>query len=121
MHQFMHTLFEALKGEGASSGSSSSSSSSSSDGSPSPQTRLSSDLSSLISDVSNGNAPSDLQDAFSKLATDLQSGGGTSTSTSSGSGNEATLQAFLTALQQDLGYGSTAPSTSAGSLVTTQA
>jgi len=117
MHHFMHALFQALKGEGTSSGSSSSDASSSG----TPQSSMATDLSSLISDVSNGQAPSGLQDAFSKLASDLQASGGSSTSTSAGTGSQATLQAFLTALQQDIGYGSTAASTSAGSLVTTQA
>jgi len=118
----MHALFEAMKAEGgAASGSSTSSSSGDASAAGPVQTRMSSDLSSLISDVSNGQAPSGLQDAFSKLAADLQSSGGSSTSTSGGSGSEATLQAFLTALQQDLGYGATASSSSAGSLVTAQA
>jgi hypothetical protein len=119
MQQFMHSLFEAVKSE-STTGTSSSSSSSASDS----KTSFADGLSSLISQVSSGSAPSDLQSAFSKLATDLQAAGSTAgsstASSSSGSGSiQATLQAFLTNLQQDLGYGSSNAS-AIGNLVTAQ-
>ena len=118
MQQFMHSLFEAVKGE------SSSSSASTSTGNGDPQSTFAAGLSSLISQVSGGSAPSDLQAAFSKLASDLQSSGATTGSTdpSSTSGSnavQATLPAFLTNLQQDLGYGTSSASAS-GSLITAQ-
>jgi hypothetical protein len=119
MQQFMHSLFEAVKGESASSTSASSSSSASD-----PKTSFADGLSSLISQVSSGSAPSDLQSAFSKLAADLQAAGTTTSSSaassSGGSGSiQATLQAFLTNLQQDLGYGSSNAS-AIGNLMTAQ-
>ena len=118
MQQFMHSLFEAVKGE------SSSSSASTSTGNGDPQSTFAAGLSSLISQVSGGSAPSDLQAAFSKLASDLQSSGATtgstgSSSTSSSDAVQATLQAFLTNLQQDLGYG-TSNASASGSLITAQ-
>ena len=118
MHQFMHSLFEAVKNEATTSASSTSS------GGSDPQSNFASGLSSLISQVSAGSAPSDLQASFSQLASDLQASGATASSTDGSSTDassrvQATLQAFLTHLQQDLGYGG--PSASAGgSLITTQ-
>jgi hypothetical protein len=117
MQQFMHSLFEAVKGEASSSASAST-------GNGDPQSTFAAGLSSLISQVSSGSAPSDLQAAFSKLASDLQGSGATTSTTdpSSTSGSDAvqaTLQAFLTNLQQDLGYGTPSASAS-GSLITAQ-
>jgi hypothetical protein len=117
MQQFMHSLFEAVKSESTSAGSASSSATD-------PKSSFADGLSSLISQVSSGSAPADLQSAFSKLASDLQAAGssvtGTTAATSSGAGSvQATLQAFLTNLQQDLGYGSSNAST-VGNLVTAQ-
>jgi hypothetical protein len=120
MHQFMHALFEAMKSEGSSG--SSDSTSTTATGSGDPQNQMASDLSSLISDVSNGNAPSGLQAAFSKLASDLESSGASASSSTStdSTSSSASLQAFLTALQQDLGYGATSSTSSVGSVVSTQ-
>lgn len=117
LRQFMHQLFEAVKGEGAASSSSGSSGAASS---ADPQSGFAAGLSALITQVSGGTAPDALQSAFAKLSTDLSSGAGASTSGGAGS-SQATLQAFLTNLQQDLGYGSAASTTAAGSLMTTQA
>lgn len=117
MQQFMHSLFEAVKSENTSTGSASS-------GAADPKASFADGLSSLISQVSSGSAPADLQSAFSKLASDLQASGssvtGAAAATSSSAGSvQATLQAFLTNLQQDLGYGSSNAST-VGNLVTAQ-
>lgn len=115
MRQFMHALFEAVKSESASGGTAAS-------GSSDPKGSFADGLSSLISQVSSGTAPADLQSAFSKLASDLQPAAATTPATNSASaaGNApATLQAFLTNLQQDLGYaGSNAPAV--GNLLTAQ-
>jgi hypothetical protein len=81
----------------------------------------------LISQVSNGTAPSDLQSAFDKVAADLTQSGSSSaniTAASSGSASSsssATLQALLTQLQQNLGYGTSSSSAAIGNLLTTQA
>jgi hypothetical protein len=117
MQQFMHSLFEAVKSESPSGAVAAS-------GSGDPKSSFADGLSSLISQVSSGSAPPDLQSAFSKLASDLQAAGGaaspTAASSSSGAGSvQATLQAFLTNLQQDLGYGSSNAS-AIGNLVTAQ-
>jgi hypothetical protein len=120
LQQFMHALFEAVKSE-SSSGSPASSSSGD------PQSSFATGLSSLISQVSNGGAPAGLQSAFSKLESDLQASGAATSSTdpssssASASSVQATLQAFLTNLQQDLGYGSSNASAAVGSLMTAQA
>ena len=118
MQQFMHSLFEAVKGEASSSASTST-------GSGDAQSTFAAGLSSLISQVSAGSAPSDLQAAFSKLASDLQGSGATpgptdASSTSGSDAVQATLQAFLTNLQQDLGYGSPSASSASGTLITAQ-
>lgn len=117
MRQFMHSLFEAVKGEASSSASTAT-------GGGDPQSTFASGLSSLISQVSAGSAPTDLQASFAKLASDLQASGATANSTDAPSSStsstvQATLQAFLTNLQQDLGYGSPSASAS-GSLITAQ-
>jgi hypothetical protein len=116
MRQFMHALFEAVKSESASGGTASSVSSD-------PKATFADGLSSLISQVSSGTAPADLQSAFSKLASDLQPAAATTAvtgSTSAGAGSvQATLQAFLTNLQQDLGYAGSNAS-AVGNLLTTQ-
>ena len=118
MQQFMHALFEALKSE-------SSSGSPASPSSGDPQSSFATGLSSLISQVSSGSAPVGLQGAFSKLESDLQasaatSSTGSSSSSAGASSVQATLQAFLTNLQQDLGYGSSNASAAVGSLMTAQ-
>ncbi len=116
MRQFMHALFEAVKSENASGGTAS-------PGSSDPKASFADGLSALISQVSSGTAPADLQSAFSTLASDLQPAAattGAADSTSAGAGNaQATLQAFLTNLQQDLGYAGSNAS-AVGNLLTTQ-
>jgi hypothetical protein len=116
LRQFMHQLFEAVKAEGAASpGAGSAAASSSGDS----QTGFASGLSALISQVSGGTAPAALLSAFSQLASDLSP----PTAAASGAATDSsqpTLQAFLTQLQQTLGYGPTTSGSASGSLVTTQ-
>ena len=120
MQQFMHALFQAVKGESAAVSTAASS------GSIDPKTGFAAGLSALISQVSGGSAPSDLQSAFSKLASDLQqvsptAGTATTGSTPASGGpasTQATLQALLTRLQQDLGYGSSSTSAIGNSIST---
>lgn len=109
MQQFMHALFQAVRGETAADASSAGS------GSTDPKTGFAAGLSALISQVSAGSGPSELQSAFTKLASDLPPASAsvgsvaTAGSTTSGGGAapaQATLQALLNRLQQDLGYGS---------------
>ena len=123
MRQFMHALFQAVKGETAAGASSSGSAPTD------PKTGFAAGLSALISQVSAGSAPSELQSAFSKLTSDLPpTGAAASTAATAGStaasggaaSAQATLQALLSSLQQNLGYGSSATS-AIGNLVSTQA
>ena len=96
---FMHALFEAVKAE----------SPSSAGGAPSDaKAGFASGLSALITDLGNGSAPADLQDAFSKVAPGAA---------------PAALQSFLSALQQNLGYGHSTGSAgaAAGNTISTQA
>ena len=82
--------------------------------------RFSAGLSALITQVSNGNAPAGLQDAFNTLLGDLQANAGSSSSSSSSSSGTAapvTLQSFLTSLQQSLGYRSASSNAEVGSSV----
>lgn len=117
LQQFMHQLFEAIKSQSTASPSAGTNASSSGDA----QASFASGLSSLISAVSNGTAPAALQSAFAQLSVDLQptSATGSSSSSSGSSSQEATLKAFLTNLQQDLGYG-TSNSSLSGNLLTAQ-
>jgi cytoskeletal protein RodZ len=132
MRQFMQALFQAVKSESASSSTSTNGTSTTS--SADPKTSFASSLSALISQVGNGQAPADLQSAFSKLATDLQGTSGSSTSSTSGtttsgattSQSAFTLQTLLSQMQQNLGYGASGSSTSSsasslGNLVSTLA
>jgi hypothetical protein len=125
---FMHALFQAVKSENASSSSSTTGSSASD-----PKANFAAGLTALISQVGSGSAPSSLQSAFDQLTADLQpasstasTGGGSSTgstgSTSgTGSSAQATLQALLTQLQQNLGYGASSGAAAIGNLLTAQA
>ena len=120
MHDFMHALFEAVKSE-QSSGAGSNSADPSSAGSS-----FASGLSSLISQVSSGAAPADLQSAFGKLASDLQSASDPSASNGASGqagdpASQATLQAFLSKLQDSLGYGATAGASATGNLLASTA
>lgn len=121
MRQLMHALFQAVKGETASGTSSTGSNSTD------PKANFAAGLSALISQVSSGSAPADLQSAFSKVAADLQQTNPASTSTSATSSSsttatstQATLQALLTQLQQNLGYGSSSMAAT-GNIINTQA
>ena len=110
LHDLMHAMFEAVKGQqqtagGATNGAADPSHASSS---------FSSGLASLISQVSSGNAPADLQAAFTKLEGDLP---GTTAVSASADATTPTLQAFLTKLQDGLGYGTSASTTAAGAIV----
>lgn len=119
---FMHALFQAVKSE-------TSASSGSTPTSPTdPKANFANGLTALISQVSSGSAPPDLQAAFDKLTTDLQAASGASGSASgstsggaSGSSPSATLQQLLTQLQQNLGYGAAGSATAVGNLVSTHA
>jgi hypothetical protein len=119
LRQFMHALFQAVKGE------SSTNAGSTASGSADPKSSsFASGLSALISQVTNGSAPAGLQDAFSKLAADLQgSQAAPATTAAAGAPSSAaaapSLQALLTNLQQDLGYGSSG-TTSLGNAVSAQ-
>jgi hypothetical protein len=101
MHEFMHQLFDAAR-QAESSGSTTSGGSAAERGKGS----FAQGLSALLSEVCNGHTPSGLQDAFNKLKSDLNA---------SGNGGDATLQALLSKLQGNLGYGAaSAGSTTAG-------
>jgi hypothetical protein len=121
MGQFMHALFQAVKNEAAAGSSTAGATSTD------PKANFAAGLSALISQASSGSAPAELQSAFAKLAADLTQIGSTSTSassTSSGSSSSSsgsTLQALLTQLQQNLGYGASSSSAAIGNLLTTQA
>jgi hypothetical protein len=116
LHQVMHALFQAIKAEKATGTAGNGSSTTD------PQTSFASGLSDLIAKAGNGSAPAGLQDAFSTLMNDLQQGAASSATAPSNTARstQPTLQAFLTQLQQNLGYGkSTLDPT--GNVVSTQA
>ncbi len=115
LSQFMHQLFEAVKSEDSAATSSGSNGASS----PGDQSSFATGLSALISQVSSGTGPAALQSAFAQLSSDLSPASVTTSSSTTGSSSQATLQAFLTNLQQDLGYGQSNASVS-GNLLTTQ-
>jgi hypothetical protein len=128
LHQFMHALMQAVK-SAASQSTASTADAGTSNAATAPaggrSARFSGGLSALISQMTGGTAPQGLQDAFSKLVTDLQATqGGTPaaaspTDSSASSSNSAALLKFLQTLQQDLGYGQSPESS--GTLVNTQA
>ena len=112
LRSFMHALFQAVKAEKTSSNTTPSTTTAGS------KADFAGSLSALISQVSNGSAPSNLQAAFDKLATDLQPAVATgSTTGGAGSASAVTLQKLLDKLQQNLGYGASSNTFSAGSLV----
>lgn len=116
LRQFMHQLFEAVKGESATSGPASSSAGSAPGDS---QSGFASGLAALIGQVGNGTAPAALQSAFAQLSSDLAPASAAPSSASGSDAGQATLQAFLTKLQQELGYGQSSASAS-GALIATQ-
>lgn len=123
MHDFMHALFQAVKSE-ANSASSAGAPSTGTAGSSDPGSPFGSRLNTLITDVSNGNAPSDLQNAFNKLVSDMQTssnsaGAPANGSASTGTQAQITLQEFLSKLQSNLGYGASGSSASGSILSAT--
>lgn len=68
LREFMHQLFEAVKGESATTAPASSSAGSTAGD---PQPGFASGLAALIGQVSNGTAPAALQSAFAQLSSDL--------------------------------------------------
>lgn len=116
MHKFMHALFGALRSESSSSGDGSSGS-----GGQDPRASFASDLASLITQTSQGNAPQGLQSAFSQLVGDLQGNSGSTTADGSASPGTVSLQDLLTKLQAQMGYGSPATSSAVGNLVSATA
>jgi hypothetical protein len=115
MRQFMHALFQAVKGENGAGANESQT------GASGTSNSFSAGLSALISQVSNGSAPAPLQDAFNSLAADLQ--GGTNAATNGSTGTPSvTLQNVLSQLQLNLGYGSGASgAASTGNVISAQA
>jgi len=113
MHQFMHALFDAVRSE--------KSSSADAQGASDGRGQSSSKLSALITDVSNGSAPADLQSSFDKLVADLQSAGASTQASSSDAGGNASavsLQSLLEKMQQNLGYGTSSATAAVGNTVT---
>ncbi|MFO1273147.1 MAG: hypothetical protein U1F50_15970 [Rubrivivax sp.] len=96
--------------------------SSSSSGNQDTRASFGSDLASLITQTSQGNAPQGLQSAFSQLVSDLQgTPGATTTAGSSGSTASVSLQDLLTKLQAQLGHGSPASGSAVGNLLSATA
>jgi len=79
IRQFMHALFQAVRGQGTDAGASTdanaNSNASSTEHSRGHKGHFGAGLASLISQVSNGSAPAALQSAFDKLVTDIQAAG----------------------------------------------
>ncbi len=125
LRQFMHALFQAVKNDAAASGSTATGGTSGTSATSDPKSNFASGLSTLITQVSNGQAPSDLQNAFSQVVADMQPTTSASSSNAGGSGSgtspQATLQALLTQLQQNLGYGSTSSTASIGNFLSQHA
>lgn len=117
IRQFMHALFQAVKAEKPNSGSAGSANANSD-----PKSNFAAGLATLISQVSSGTAPAELQSAFSKVVADFK-GAGTSTTTTDTSGTagtpspQITLQALLSKMQQNLGYGAVSSNASVGNFV----
>jgi len=117
MRQFMHALFQAVRSEQSSSSATTSSAVSNA---TNQQGGFSSGLSALIAQVSNGSAPTDLQNAFSALVNDLKQAGASGQTTSGTKNPSVTLQAMLTKLQQNLGYAGSGL-IGAGNIISTKA
>lgn len=123
LRQFMHALFQAVKSETTSNASSTSSTGTTS---TDPKSNFAAGLSALISQVSNGTVPASLQSAFAKVVADLQPStpvatGSEATGSSATASPPATLQALLTQLQQNLGYGASSSSAAVGNFLSAQA
>lgn len=132
MRQFMHALFQAVKADSSSATSATATAGSGSSGND-PKASFAAGLSALISQVSSGQAPADLQSAFAKVVNDLQGSSASSTATTaSGTGSTAavsgatsssqvTLQALLSKMQQNLGYGPASSTPSLSNILSAQA
>ena len=123
LHQLMSAIFQAVKSE-----SSGTSGTTGTTGTTDPSNNFASGLSALITQAANGQAPTDVQNAFSQIVADLQGTSGATGTTSSsvtstgtgtgttGSGSATiTLQALLTQLQQNIGYNTANGASSVGS------
>ncbi len=110
VNHFVHALFRAVRREvltdmaadkaNTGDGSAPATGESSSGVMASMRSAFASGLSSLITDVSNGDAPAVLQATFDELMSDLETSG-------HAPDGEVTLQDVLTKLQQQMGYGVT--------------
>jgi hypothetical protein len=125
VRKLMHALFQAVKGE-STAASTASSASTASGSVTDPKSNFAAGLSALISQVSNGQAPTDLQNAFTQVVNDLQGANSASSSGGAGTSGEAaspkvTLQALLTQMQQNLGYGASGSSATLGNIVSAKA
>ena len=123
LHQFMHALFQAIRSESA--GPSAANSASPSAPSSDPRAAIGNGMAALVSQVSNGSAPADLQSAFDQLLSDAQgpaAGSSSSNATDAPAGGDVastvTLQQLLTQLQQTLGYGPASTSDLLGNALT---
>jgi hypothetical protein len=116
LHDFMHALFDAARSAFASA----SAVAASPDGTnvaaapvAAPGGRLAIGLSALVSQVGAGQTPPGLQGAFDQLMSDLSAWRATGTPSATADAAAPTLQQLLGALQQRLGYGSSANDVSA--------
>ncbi len=123
LHQFMHALFQAIRSESA--GPSGANSAATTAPSGDPRAAVGKGMASLVSQVSNGSAPADLQSAFDKLLSDAQgsaaassSGNATGSPAGGDTASTVTLQQLLTQLQQTLGYGPASTSDLLGNALT---
>jgi hypothetical protein len=83
--------------------------------------QFASGLGAVISQVSNNQALAPLQDAFARIVADLQPAAPSSGAGDAGTGAQVTLQALLTQLQQNLGYGAAGNTSALGNLVSAHA
>lgn len=114
LHDFMHELFQAARSAYEAS-TAPTGDVPPSDSTAAPGSRLAIGLGALAAQVGAGQAPAGLQGAFDQLMNDLQAyAGGPSSGDASGpTATPPTLQQVLGALQQQLGYGSSANDSSA--------
>lgn len=118
LHDFMHELFQAARSAYEASTAPTGDvppSNSTAAASTAPGSRLAIGLGALAAQVGAGQAPPGLQGAFDQLMSDLQAIGDSASSSEESSNSAAppTLQQVLGALQQQLGYGSSANDSSA--------
>jgi hypothetical protein len=111
IRNFMHALFQAVKAEKTSTTDAAAPTD--------PKANFASGLAALISQVSNGSAPAELQSAFEKLAADVQpeSAAVTGTAGTTATNTSTTLQKLLSQMQQNLGYGPSSSTAAIGNFV----